>query len=221
MSPGVAMEKMIMRSVSASALLALTFTLGACGGTQNRGLESVHQPIVSRTDYVFDVGAGGDGLAPGEAQRLAGWFESLDLGYGDRVSVDDRSTYGSSATREAVADIAARHGLLLAEAAPVTAGAIAPGSVRVVVSRSSASVPGCPDWSRSSQEFEASTMSNYGCAINSNLAAMIANPEDLVVGQNPLGGTDALTAGKAIKTYRDRAPSGEGGLAVDEVKGQN
>ena len=28
-----------------------------------------------------------------------------------------------------------------------------------------------------------SSMSNYGCAVNSNLAAMIANPEDLVHGR--------------------------------------
>ncbi|MGN6620411.1 MAG: pilus assembly protein CpaD, partial [Sphingomonas sp.] len=54
---------MPMRS-SILAMLAPTLLLAGCGGTVNRGLESVHQPVVSRSDYAFDVNTGGDGLAP-------------------------------------------------------------------------------------------------------------------------------------------------------------
>jgi pilus assembly protein CpaD len=108
---------------------------------------------------------------------------------------------------------------LLGDSAPITAGAIEPGSVRVVVSRSTASVPGCPDWrSQSQPEFASSTMSNYGCAINSNLAAMIANPEDLVRGAAS-DGVDANTSAKAIKSYRDKVPTGEQDLEKVDTKG--
>lgn len=206
-----------MRRLSSSALIALALTLGACG-TQNRGLETVHQPVVSRADYVFDVGADGGGLASGENERLAAWFSSMELGYGDRVSIDDPSA--NSETREAVAALAARYGLLIADTAPVTAGQVTPGAARVVVSRTSATVPGCPDWSRPSDpELEGSTMSNYGCASSANLAAMVANKEDLIRGQDPIGSADASTAGKAIRSYRDRPPTGAQPLKSETTKG--
>ncbi|CAN5496719.1 hypothetical protein BH09PSE4_BH09PSE4_02260 [soil metagenome] len=203
------MSKRILLAALAPALL-----LGGCGGTLNRGMESVHQPVVSRTDYVFDVASGGNGLAPGEAQRLQGWMSSLGVGYGDRIAIDDPSPYGSSA-REDVAAQAARYGLLVAEDAPVTAGAIAPGTIRVVVSRMHAAVPGCPDYSRMGPtEFNSNTSSNQGCAINSNLAAMVANPADLVRGQPGADVNDAATSFKAIDAYRKATPTGGGGTTV-------
>src|SRR3546814_2517410 len=73
-----------------------------------------------------------------------------------------------------------RRGLLLSGAAPVTTGDVPADNLRVVVTRASAFVPGCPDWStKSSINFNNATSSNYGCATNSNLAAMVADPNDL------------------------------------------
>ncbi len=205
------METRIMRRIASSAPLAavaLGLALSGCGPV-NRGLDSVNQPVVSRADYVLDLAAGGSGLAGGEEQRLTGWFDSLRLGYGDRISVDDPS-YGHDDSRAAIARVAGRYGLLLTREVPVTTGTPGPGQVRVVVSRSTAEVPKCPDWSRKSQpEFASSTMSNYGCATNINLAAMVANPEDLVRGQTAEGTGDPLTTAKAIKSYRDAAPAGK------------
>ncbi len=167
-----------MRHLHLLPLTALALTLGACGGTTNRGMESVHQAVVSQTNYVYDVT---DGFGPQGAQNLTAWFDSISLGYGDRVSVDDASA--SPANRAAVAAIASRYGLLVQNGAPITSGEIAPGMVRVVVTRAKAEVPGCPDWSRSSVgNYNNDAPSNYGCATNANLAAMIANPNDLVGG---------------------------------------
>ena len=143
------------------------------------------------------------GLASGDSQRLAGWMESLKLGYGDHVSVDASAASDANSTRESVGALAARYGLLLDETAPVTTGEIAPGNVRIVVSRIKATVPGCPDWSRPAQpEFGGHTSSNYGCATSSNLAAMVADPADLVSGRagSPISST--LSTSKAFKTYR-------------------
>lgn len=179
-----------MRSLKLLPLAALAISLSACGGgTMNRGLESVHQPVVTRTDYVFDVN---DGMGAQGSQRLNAWFQSLNLGFGDRVSLDDPS--GNPANRAAVASAANRFGVAVQDTAPVTQGEIVPGTFRVVVSRSKAEVPGCPDWSRSSiGNYNNDAPSNYGCATNANLAAMVANPNDLVAGtyQNEPTSTNA------------------------------
>lgn len=206
-----------MRASHFATLIGMSITLAGCG-TENRGVESVHQPVVSKSNYVLDVNSGYDGLGAGEASRVAGWFESLRLGYGDRVSVDVPGG-SDAATREAVANIAAHYGLLIDATAPVTSGEIAPGKVRVVVSRTSANVPNCPDWSdKAGNDFNTNLMSNFGCGVNSNLAAMVANPEDLIYGQRATGATDASTAAKAIKSYRDRAPTGAGELKQESSR---
>lgn len=203
----------------APVLMTLTI-LSGCGGTAQTGLETVHQPVVGRTDYTFDLQTSGDGLASGESRRLGDWFDSIQLGYGDRISIDDPSPYAMGSSRTAIAAIAANRGLLLSDTAPVTTGTVPGGMVRVVVSRMAASVPNCPDWSRPSQpDFEASSMSNYGCATNKNLAAMIANPEDLIRGQQ--GSTDPRVSSRAIQTYRTKAPTGAGELKAESAKGGN
>jgi pilus assembly protein CpaD len=214
------MEIRPMRLAPTAAILALGLTLAACGPV-NRGLESVNQPVVNRTDFVLDVPAVGLGSPSSpEAKRVADWFDSLELGYGDRVSVDESSAY-AGISRDVIAALAAKHGLLLSDTAPVTSGAIEPGAVRIVVSRNAASVSRCPNWDRpAAPEFAGSTMSNFGCATNANLAAMVANPEDLVRGQAGANG-DARTTAKAIKSYRDAKPTGEQGLEKTTTKGSN
>ncbi|MDG2535482.1 CpaD family pilus assembly lipoprotein [Sphingomonas sp. HITSZ_GF] len=194
-------------------LLVPALLLAGCG-TYNGGVESAHQPIVQRADYVLDLQTTGYGLAAGENQRLAGWMSAMGLRYGDRVAIDDGAA-GTTA-RDEVAAEAGRYGLMLADRAPVTAGQIAPGTIRVVVTRMTAGVPGCPDHSRAAEyTFEASTSSNYGCATNSNLAAMIADPADLVRGAAGSPTADQQTNAKAIGAYRSAAPSGAGGTKVN------
>lgn len=206
---------MLKRSILIATTLAPALVLGACStGTKNRGLESVHQPVVSRTDFVFDVSTSGNSLAPGEARRLSGWMQSLRLGYGDRVAIDDPNPYGNG-IRDDIQSQIAPYGLLLSDDAPITGAPVQPGMVRVVVIRMKAVVPGCPDYSRVSQpEFESNTSSNQGCATNSNLAAMIANPADLVRGQPGAEVTDPATATKAIDAFRKAAPTGGGGATA-------
>jgi pilus assembly protein CpaD len=212
----------MVRSKSLVAAIALGATLSACNGggqtvesASNRTLDSVNQPVVERSDFAFDVAGGDAGLSASERARLRAWFQTVGLGYGDRVYVDEPNLTRSRAD---IARVAAEFGLLLSDGAPVTAGSIAPGSARVVVARSEASVPGCPDWR---PHATSATASNYGCSVNSNLAAMIADPSDLVLGQTGSGSGDAATASKAIKVYRDTAPTGTKGLQNQSSKGGN
>jgi pilus assembly protein CpaD len=201
--------------------LSLGLALSGCigGAPTNRSLESVHQPVVERQSYTLDVTTGPGGISLPEQRRLAGWFEAMDLRYGDRVSIDD--PLKSPATRAAVEAVVARYGLLVGEGAPVTAGYVNAGSARIVLTRSIARVPGCPDWSaKSDTNLNNASSSNYGCAGNANLAAMIADPEHLLKGDKGTGETTIMTSTKAIESYRDKAPTGEAGLKQNSTSGR-
>ena len=195
-------------------LLIATAALGGCAyhpgvDHADRGVEPVNVPVVTRADYTFDAAAPGGSLAPSEKARLDAWFRGLNLGYGDAIYVDAPF---AEAARYDVAQVAANYAMTVEPGAPVTAGAVPSGSIRVIVSRTRAEVPNCPNWSVPSQpNYNNRTMSNFGCGVNSNLAAMVANPEDLIHGRE--GSGFSTTAGtKAVLFYRTTPPSGVKGL---------
>ena len=210
------------KMASKSAILLVAAALSGCayhpGPVPEAGLMPVNQPVLSRSDYVFDAAAPGGNLPPSEVARLDSWFSSLDLRYGDSIYVD-AGPY-SDAARAEVAGIAGKYGLLVSPGAPVTAGAVPEGSVRVVVSRTIASVPNCPNWERPSQpNYNNKSMPGFGCAVNGNMAAMVANPEDLFHGREGTGVLDTATAAKAVDVYRKKQPTGSGGLQAINTKG--
>ncbi|MBO9499348.1 MAG: CpaD family pilus assembly protein [Novosphingobium sp.] len=211
------------KHAAAAIALTLGLTLAGCAGqpNANRSLDSVKQPVVERSNFTLDLNSGSGGLSIPEQRRLNEWFAAMDVSYGDRISVDD--PLASPATRQAVAAIAARYGLLLSDGAPVTQGLVDPGRTRIVITRAKASVPGCPDWDKhSSYNYNNATASGFGCAVNGNLAAMVANPEDLIHGQTGSSETLVMTANKAIESYRKQAPTGEAGIkAQSSSSGSN
>lgn len=205
--------------LACAAILAVAATAAhaaprATPAAHNRGLASEHQPIVSRTDFVFDAVVGPNGLATGEPQRLAGWFDGLALGYGDTVTLADPGGWRGDRASDGVGMVLSRYGLLLSgNGAPLEVGRPPAGSVRIVVSRAVARVDGCPDWARGNYSgFDNATASNFGCAAAQDLAAMIANPQDLVDGAHAATGADARISVKAIDTWRDADATGKGGL---------
>jgi pilus assembly protein CpaD len=167
----------------------LAFTLAGCAGmgavSNNPTVYSVNQPVVERTTYAMDVNLDGyAGIPDAERTRVSEWFDALQLGFGDRIAVDYGDGAANAATDQDVSDLAALHGMIISQTAPVTTGNIIPGTARIVVTRSSASVPNCPNWSKTTEaNYNSGTHPNYGCAVNGNLAAMVADPEDLVRGR--------------------------------------
>jgi len=212
------------KRLAATALaLSLGFGLSACGtlneGPQNMSLNSVNQPVVERNNYTLDLASGGSGLTVPEQARLADWFETMDLGYGDRIAVDDPAM--SPVVRQDVAAVASRFGILLSDTAPVTEGYVNPGNVRVVVTRSRAHVPGCPIWEdQYGIERGNQTSPGFGCAVNSNIAAMVADPEHLLNGASGSGETVVMTSNRAIDSYRNAQPTGGGGTTLPEVSSE-
>jgi pilus assembly protein CpaD len=208
-----------MRNTIMIALLATTLAGPVLAREPNpaRGLDSVNVPVVTRSDYAFDASAPDGSLAPGEQARLDAWFSGLNLGYGDRVYVDGAYADGA---RSDVARVVGRYGMLLSSGSPVAQGVVNPGSVRVLVSRTRASVPNCPNWSdQSKPNWDNHMMPSYGCGVNGNIAAMIADPNDLVWGREGTGYDNGDTASRAIRSYRNAKPTGEGGLIDVSTKG--
>lgn len=200
-------------------IIALCSSVAACNTPDmpSQGVTSVNVPVVTAADYVFNASAPEGALAPGEAERIDGWFQGLGIGYGDTIYVDGTA---ADAARGQLAAIAGQYGMMISPGARVTPGAVQPGTVRVVVSRRRAEVPGCPNWTRPAQpNFNNRSMSNFGCGVNSNMAAMVADPEDLVHGREGSGVGDTITASKAVQFYRQTAPSGAKGLQSITTKG--
>jgi pilus assembly protein CpaD len=198
-----------MRNLKVLIAASLGLTLAGCGalGT-NTSMYSAHQPVVERTNYEIDINVDGRGIPDAEQVRMGEWFDALQLRYGDRVAVDYGNGYFNVDAQNAIAEATADRGLLLGETAPVTSGQVAAGTVRVIVTRSTASVPSCPDWSSTSDSnFNTNNHSNYGCSINSNLAAMIADPEDLVRGRDNKA-LDKNTGKNAVNAYRSKTNGG-------------
>ncbi|HEV7313470.1 CpaD family pilus assembly protein [Sphingopyxis sp.] len=203
-----------MKKIATWTVLALATSLAGCTGAaySNRSLESVHQPVVRNSIYQFDVAAANGELPPSEQGRLQGWFDAMGVRYGDRVAIEDGSAYGAGSAQATVRSMVERRGMLLSSDVPVTTGAVPQGYLRVIVTRATASVPGCPNWdSKSSFNPVNATSSNYGCAVNSNIASMVADPNDLIRGASETG-SDPAAATRAIKTYRTKPQTGAGAL---------
>ncbi len=200
------------------ARLALTglvaLVLAGCGSpSANSSLYSVHQPVVERSTFALDMTAGPDGFEQSELTRLNAWFEDLAAGRGDQVTV----LSGAQEARHLgeIARVASRHGVVAEARSFGTDGAgdLAPGDVRVVVTRSRAHVPGCPNWSdKSTVALDNATSPGFGCAVNGNLAAMVADPEHLLAGVEAPATSLSMTPSKAIAAYRDAPPTGASGI---------
>ena len=193
---------------------------GALTAVNNPSLSSVHQPVVERTDFVLDLATSGGRVPQAELDRLDDCLASIDAGYGDSLSIDEPRGYELPGARADIARVAADYGLLLSgDGAPVLSGTVPPGVIRVVATRATASVPGCPVWDDDQITPSVNTSPNFGCATNSNLAAMIADPLDLVRGRDGTVDASANTAARAIRGYREGQPTGRQGLQQPSTTG--
>ena len=173
---------------------ALLLALAACGPS-NRSLDTQKAPVVAFSEMSYDLKPTGEHIDGEQLHAFASYLRAVGVGYGDRVSVG-----GATMAQQAiVAAIVGAYGAAVEPGAPA-----ATGIIHVAIRHSSVTVPGCPDWRRvSNPEIDGSTMSNYGCASRSNLAAMVADPNDLIEGK-AFTGSDSAVIVKGIKAYRDK-----------------
>ena len=176
----------------------------------SRGVAAVNVPVLTRADYVFDAAAPDGSLSPAESARLDGWFRSLDLGYGDSIYVD--GAYAGAA-RDDVAQVAGRYGLLVSDGAPVTAGAVQPGTVRVVVSRDARHGAELPQLERAvAAQFRQSQHVQLRLRGEQQSGRDGRQPRRPDPRPRRQRRRRPATATKAVQSYRNAAPTGQQGL---------
>ncbi len=143
--------------------------------------------------------------AAGEVDGLSAFLKESAVGDGDTLTVAGPGTSMLAAQRKAavLADLNHRH----IRAVAATDSGVASDAVQVRVGRAVVTAPRCPDWSKPEADNSTnSPSSNFGCATESALAMMVADPADLVRGK-PTGPADGAVLARGAEMYRS------GGLA--------
>ena len=213
-----------MKKIATCTILAMATALAGCNspaGYANRSLDSIRQPVVQTSQHSFDLSTYGGEISSAELARLGEWADAIGLRYGDEVILEDGSLYGGSQAITAIRAEIAKRGPQISAVVSNASSTLGSGMMRLRVSRHTAYVPNCPEWSsRYTADIYNSTSSNFGCATNGNLAAMVANPNDLVRGQSA---TDEHTQHgvRAITTYRKKELTGAGELTKNTTSSES
>ncbi len=158
---------------------------------------------VVKMDHQVQFAGDAATLSAEERSRLDSFVNTVDLGYGDIVTV---AMMGDAAMTRRRAQLVRAH--LAARKISSQLVARQPGdgehdTVAVSVSRHVVTPPQCPDWTKNAtQDIFSEQSSNFGCASAQALSVMVANPGDLVRGRPPgPGDGEALALG--VRRYRE------------------
>lgn len=198
------------RTVARFALLSvgLIMSVGACAQRDNYGpgeqfkpettqFRNEVVPMTAQTQVRFLPGDFGV-IAPDEGARLDGFLSANRVGPGARVSL---STPGNMVAAEAVRDRLVARGLRPSDIAVRRGGAASRSNLQVVdisIEQYQVRPPQCGNWT-DVRNFE-STTSDFGCSTVRALGLMVADPHDLVAGQDA-GHTSGTTQTGAVERY--------------------
>jgi pilus assembly protein CpaD len=191
------------RSLPSLALAAaLSIVAGACAPvTTYTDAEAPKQLKLDSSTTQVDLrfAPGSAVLASADAAHLRRLAASGGIGPTDRVIVAAAGTPGLAQQR-----IASVSALLLHYGIVPIAGRLAqlpPEHAVVEVGRTLVTLPACPNWSKpSGTDFGNQPSSNFGCANETNLGMMVANPSDLASGL-PVGPSAGQPAVAAVDRY--------------------
>jgi pilus assembly protein CpaD len=195
---------MKLKKFTTSLGLLLLATLSGCavknnGFRDSAGLDSIHKATVALQESSHPVSFANGKLSANEEASLAAFISAGGLRYADRLTLRTSEPNMAVGYRNAMNAVLGRFGLSIGNV-ETTLG-IQTGAATLVVSRPTVTLPPCgvhsgPNGFNNSNE----NMSNYGCSIRSNLAAMVANPADLVSG-NVLDGQSAEVTAKPVDGF--------------------
>jgi len=205
-----------LRDALRLAALCAVLMAGSCAAPMNDASgpfedPAVNHPITVEPSYQtlkVSFSAADSGLMPDDAARFAHFIDNYrDHGNG-AISI---SVPAGSDTRDAVSYFAGR----IAEAGIsrdrilVTTHDVQGGDMRVEIDYVSfqASTEPCGDWSHNLGDDAGNlTNPNFGCAVQQNVAAMVADPRDLVQPRALEGGDAARRAG-VLDNYEKGKPT--------------
>lgn len=191
-------------------LIAAALALSACASSHRAQL-TARTPSELWTDKVkvdkqpesLLLGVHADGLSPNQSAAVAGFVEEWMRAEGGEITV--QAPVGASQRM-----VAAVQSALIAQGAPtrsVTLASYDPAGdtaapIIVVYDRYSVQTPRCGEnWENLTRTRNNEAYNNFGCAVTANMAAQIANPEDLL---HPRGSTpvDAQRRATVLDKYR-------------------
>jgi pilus assembly protein CpaD len=177
------------QSVAALMVLAATLALSACASA-NRSAELATTPTELWTDKVkidkqpdnLLLGVHPDGLSPNQAAAVAGFVDQWRQVEGGEITVQ----VPVGASPRMVAGVQAA---LAAQGAPIgsivlasyDAASAAAAPIIVAYDRYTVETPKCgTNWESLTRTRNNEAFGNFGCAVTANIAAQVANPEDLL-----------------------------------------
>ncbi len=199
------------RALGIVGITVMSFGLSAClqdkaNWSQN---DTIKRNSVTLHHLTHDLQFAADqtGITDAQAAELNRFLARSMAGYGDTFTIDSASDPASEDRREAIASYLRARGLEVSLQPAAFGGSVAPNAVRLILNRYVVTPPPCPDWRKpATTDFNNQVGSNFGCATETNLGLMVANPRDLVAGRS-LGPSDAAAAAKAVQNYReDKVP---------------
>jgi len=204
------LEKSLRALLRAVAGLGLVVLLYGCGFTPSEAqwtqaeAPKDNKVMFLRQTFEARFDSGKDQLSPAEQKRLADFLDREEVGYGDEISVAvaQADTKDKSLVSRRQASVAAYLKSLHLKSAADENGTAPLDQAVITISRYVVVPPNCPDWTKPSEDDPSNTpASNWGCATNTNLGLMVADPRDLVIGKQSKA-SDGERAASAIDRYR-------------------
>lgn len=178
-----------------------------------------HPIVVAEKEQVTDipVAAGDRAMTRQQAEQLAGFLETYDRSAQPTLKMllpsGSANQRAAERTSAGLARVARANGVPAARISVLSyraEGADTQPPIRVAFSRVAASAGPCGRWPDDlMKNAENRHYSNFGCAYQQNLAAQVANPNDLV-GPRKQGDIDAERRGIVIGDYRQSVPGSFG-----------
>jgi pilus assembly protein CpaD len=203
-----------------AALLGLAALVSGCANPDRTTTGSLpddyrtrHPIVVSEGEKSIDIpiAAGGSGLIRGQSEVIAGFAaEYMRSSSGIIQIIIPQGSANSGAAAAAAGDIRRLLVRMGVPKARILQGRFAPSHfedaapIRLTYRAISAHTGPCGEWPEDMtlNTIENKNYYNFGCASQSNLAAQIANPNDLL-GPRQMTPADAEQRGQAMKRYRE------------------
>ena len=202
------------RSARLLALLGV-MTLSGCSADMIAGRAPMTDPIplkrnmvaFTTLDHDIHFDRGSRLMTAAETQSLLAFLRTSAASEGGDVTIGVSS--GDDATMAAArqATVLAVLSHLHVAALPAADPALGTDAIRLRVARYAVVPPLCPDWRKpEADEPTNSPSSNFGCATETSLALMVANPADLLRGTS-VSGADGEALARGVVLYRSGALS--------------